>query len=137
MITIFSVPKPFEGHIKIIQTNAIRSWLELRPSCQVILFGDEEGIAETAKELGIQHVSDVKLNEFGTPLLDYVFRTAHDLAEHNILCYVNADIILMSDFIKAVQIVSQREQEFLIVGRRWNVAMDGLFDFVDVAVCRS
>ena len=129
MITIFTIPKPFKGHIKVIQTNAVRSWLELRPSCQVILFGDEEGVAETAKELGVQHVHDTKRNEFGTPLLDYVFRTAHDLAKHNILCYVNADIILMSDFIEAVQVVSQKEREFLIVGRRWNVDMDGPFDF--------
>lgn len=129
MITIFTIPKPFNGHIKVIQINAIRSWLKLRPSCQIILFGDEEGIAETAKELGVQHVPDIKRNEFGTPLLDYVFKTAHDLAEHDILCYVNADIILMSDFIKAAQIVSQKEREFLIVGRRWNVDMDGLFDF--------
>ena len=129
MISVFTIPKPFKGHIKVIQTNAIRSWLELRPSCQIIVFGDEEGVAETAKELGVQHVPDIKRNEFGTPLLDYVFRTAHDLAEHNILCYVNADMILMSDFIKAVQIVSQKEREFLVVGRRWNVDMDGPFDF--------
>ena len=60
MITIFTIPKPFKGHIKIIQINAVRSWLKLRPSCQVILFGDEEVVAETAEELGIQHVSDAK-----------------------------------------------------------------------------
>jgi hypothetical protein len=121
MISIFSIPKPFEGHNKVIQNNAIHSWLKLQPSCQVILFGDEEGIAQTAKEFDVQHVPHIKRNEFGTPLLDHVFRTAHKLAKHNILCYVNADIILMSDFMKGVQIVARRMNKFLIVGRRWNV----------------
>ena len=129
MITIFTIPKPFKGHIKTIQTNAIRSWLKLRPSCQVILFGDEEGIAQVAEELGVQHVPDMERNEFGTPLLDYTFRTAHELAQHNILCYVNADIILMSDFVKAIQIVSREKREFLVVGRRWNVDIDEPLNF--------
>ena len=48
MLTLFSTPKPFRGHIAVIQTNAIRSWLELEPACEVILFGDEEGTAEVA-----------------------------------------------------------------------------------------
>jgi hypothetical protein len=30
-LTIFAVPKPFEGHIGMIQRNAIRSWKGLRP----------------------------------------------------------------------------------------------------------
>jgi len=129
MITLFTIPKPFKGHVKTIQTNAIRSWVKLQPWCQVILFGDEEGIAQTAEQLEVQHVPDVKRNEFGTPMLDYVFRTAHDLAERNILCYVNADIILMSDFMRAIRIVDRKMGRYLIVGRRWNVDMDQLFDF--------
>ena len=31
-LTIFAVPKPFEGHIDVIQRNAIRSWQRLRPA---------------------------------------------------------------------------------------------------------
>lgn len=46
MLTIFAAPKPFYGYIGVIQTNAIQSWLLLRPECEVILFGDEEGMAE-------------------------------------------------------------------------------------------
>ncbi len=48
MLTIFTAPKSFYGHIGVIQTNAIRSWLLLCPECEIILFGGEEGIAEVA-----------------------------------------------------------------------------------------
>ena len=131
MITIFTIPKPFKGHIKVIQTNAIRSWLKLQPRCQVILFGNEEGVAETAEELGVQHVAHVKRNEFGTPLLDHVFGTVHKLAEHGLLCYVNTDIILMGDFMEGARMITRRMRRFLIVGRRWNVDISKPLSFED------
>jgi hypothetical protein len=127
MLTIFSIPKPFRGHIGIIQTNAIRSWLKLRPSCEIILFGDEEGTAEIASELGVRHIPDVECNEYGTPLISGVFQTAQELASHPLMCYVNADIILMSDLMTAVQRV--RFSRFLMLGRRWDVELKELWDF--------
>jgi hypothetical protein len=66
MLTIFSIPKPFRGHIAVIQRNAIRSWKTVNPECQIILFGDEEGVAEIAAELRVQHEPYVQRNEFGT-----------------------------------------------------------------------
>ena len=41
MITIFSTPKPFRGHIGVIQRNALKSWTLLHPDVEMILFGDE------------------------------------------------------------------------------------------------
>lgn len=55
MITFFSTPKPFRGHIGVIQRNAIRSWKLAHPDAEVILFGDEEGASETARDLGARH----------------------------------------------------------------------------------
>jgi len=68
MLTIFSTPKPFRGHIEVIQTNAIKNWLQLRPQCEVILFGSDEGTAEVAARLDTRHVPEVDRNEYGTPL---------------------------------------------------------------------
>ena len=59
MLTIFSTPKPFVGHIDIIQRNAIKSWTLLHPDVEVILFGDEEGAAEVCQEFGIRHEPEV------------------------------------------------------------------------------
>jgi hypothetical protein len=52
MITIFSKAKAFTGHTGVIQRNALKSWTKVAPGAEVILFGDEEGAAETARELG-------------------------------------------------------------------------------------
>jgi hypothetical protein len=42
MITFFTTPKPFRGHIGIIQRNATENWNRMHTSVEVILFGDEE-----------------------------------------------------------------------------------------------
>lgn len=127
MLSLFAVPKPFRGHIGVIQTNAIRSWLKLRPACEIILFGDEEGTAEIANELGVRHVAEVECNEYGTPLINSVFQGAQEIANHPLMCYVNADIILISDLMTAVQRV--RFRRFLMVGQRWDVELEGAYDF--------
>ncbi len=127
MLTIFSIPKPFIGHIKVIQTNAIRSWVSLHPACEVILFGDEEGTAELASELGIRHIGGVECNEYGTPLVDAIFKMAQDIASHKLMCYANADIVLMSDFLPAISQI--KWQSFLLVGQRWDIDLKESFDF--------
>ena len=49
MLTLFTAPKPFRGHIGLIQANAIRSWMALAPDIEVLLVGDEPGLAEAAR----------------------------------------------------------------------------------------
>ena len=127
MLTIFSTPKPFYGHSAIIQTNAIRSWLALRPTCEVILFGNEEGTAEISSELGIRNIPDVECNEYGTPLVSSMFSIAQDIAGYGLMSYVNADIILMSDFLPAIRRI--QKQIFLLVGRRWDIDLNAPMDF--------
>ena len=84
MLTIFGIPKPFEGHFGVIQRNAIQSWTRLSPRCQVLLFGDETGTAEMAAEVGAQHIPKVERNEFGTPLLQDLFRQAIERANDGV-----------------------------------------------------
>ena len=127
MLTIFSVPKPFQGQISIIQYNAIKSWARLKPSCEIILCGDDLGVREAATELGTGHIPNVSKNEYGTPLLNSVFARVHGIASQRLLCFVNTDIILLSDFVKAVQRVSF--QKFLAVGQRWDVDLMEPWDF--------
>ena len=129
MLTIFTTPKPFRGHNQVIQTNAIRSWLQFRPECQVILLGDDEGAAEVASELGVLHIPDVACNEYGTPLVSSMFSIAQSASEHQVMCYINADILLLSDFLSAVERVQQRP--FLMAGQRWDMDVDELVDFKD------
>lgn len=121
MLTIFSTPKAFEGHIDIIQRNAIQSWLRLSPEIEVILIGDDPGTAETARDFGIRHVKQVRRNGSGAKYLSSVFSQAQDLARHEIIGYVNCDIMLTSDFLLAAERVSSWRGNFLMVGRRWDI----------------
>jgi len=127
LLTLFTIPKPFRGHIATIQRNAIQSWLRLQPACEIILFGDDEGTAEVAAEFGVKHIPDVARNEYGTPLVSDLFEQAQRLATHDLLCYVNADIILLSDFLAAVRRIPFRR--FLMVGQRWDLDLDRPWDF--------
>ena len=120
MLTIFSIPKAFKGHMDVIQRNAIESWKRLGPECEVILIGDDPGTAEVAEELGVQNIPHVERNEFGTPLLDSAYQLAEDAARNTYLCYVNADIILTSSLIHAFQRVRQQSDRFLMTARRWD-----------------
>lgn len=119
MLTIFSVPKPFRGHIGTIQRNAIRSWSRLPSDCEIILCGDEPGTEEVSAEFKAKHIPNVARNEYGTPLLNSVFDQVKQVASYCWMCYVNTDIILLSDFIEAVQRI--RFQRFLMVGQRWDI----------------
>ncbi|BBL68638.1 hypothetical protein [Methanoculleus chikugoensis] len=129
MLTIFTIPKPFKDHISVIQKNAIKSWTLLEPSCEIILFGDEEGVEEIAQELGVRHIQNIAKNEYGTPLLSDVFTKAHREARNGILCYVNADIILLQDFIGAIRTIQTLPEAYLMVGQRWDVDIDVPWDF--------
>ena len=113
MLTLFSTPKPFLGHSKVIQLNALRSWKQLFPDVDIILFGVDEGSAEACRELGLRHEPHVETNSFGTKRIDYIFRRAQEIARHDFLCYVNCDIILLADFAAAFARVVPR------FGGRW------------------
>src|SRR5436190_8087126 len=92
-LTIFSTLKPLRGQAAIHQRNAVTTWTLLRPRPEVILFGDEEGVAELCAELGLRHVPEVRRSEHGTPLISDLFGRAQRLARADLLCFVNGDIV--------------------------------------------
>ena len=127
-LTVFACPKPLRSsHIETIQRNAISSWLRLPGSPQVILFGDESA-ERLAADVNAGY-SDVAVTETGAPRLDSLFPAAEELATGDVLAYVNADIILMSDFAAAVQRVAKLRRPFLMVGRRTDLDLVGPLDF--------
>ncbi len=123
------MPRAFRGHLGIIQRNAIQSWLQLRPACEVILFGDDAGTAEIAGEFNIRHVPQVKRNAYGTPLLNDLLHEAERVARYPWLCYANADIVLMADFLLAVRHVIDCEPRCLMICRRWDMDLSERLDF--------
>lgn len=131
MLTIFAVPKPFVGPIGTIQRNALASWTRLHPLCQVILFGDENGTSHAAEEYGADHVAELCRNAYGTPLVSDLFEKAQKLADRDIMCFVNSDVLLMNDILEATSKVHRLQKNYLIVGRCWNLEIRQLLDFQD------
>jgi hypothetical protein len=129
-LTIFSTPKPFtDPFIATIQRNAIRSWTLLKPQVDVILLGDEPGLAQVTEEYGVRHISEVECNEWGTPLVRSLFEQVEETSQTSLLSLVNADIILMDDFVGAALTAHKQVQNFLMVGRRWGLNVDSPLDF--------
>ena len=131
VLTIFSAPKPFRGHVGIIQDNAIRSWSRLRPAARVILFANDEGAAAAAERLGVQLVTEVATNSYGTPLVSDMFRQADDIATGDVVAFASADIILTQSAIDAVQIAAAWSNKFLLVAQRHDVDIRKRIDFDD------
>jgi hypothetical protein len=121
MLTFFSTPKPFQGHIDVIQRNALRSWLQVHPDVEILLFGDDAGAAEVCRELDIRHVPNVRKNRYGTKYLAGIYDQAQELARHDVVCHANCDIVFLEDFAQAIERAARLPESFLMAGRRWDV----------------
>lgn len=129
-ITLFTCPKSFaDEHIGLIQGNAIRSWLQLGSAVEVLLVGDDAGVAGFAQEIGARNLPGVVRNREGTPLVSSIFELGIGESVSPILGYVNADIILMPEFSSVVETLAAQLERFLIVGQRWDLAIDHALDF--------
>lgn len=129
LITLFSAPKPFtDPHIATIQRNAVRSWT-LLPDVDVILLGEETGLGEAARELGVRHIPHVERNANGTPLISSMIELARENSSSDLLCVINADMILMSDFLKAANQAKKMREQFVLLSQRWDLDVTRPIDF--------
>lgn len=131
LITLFSAPKPFtDPHIATIQRNAIKSWI-LLPEVEVILLGEEMGLAETSYKLGVKHISTVDRNVNGVPLISSMFQLARENSTNPLLCIINADMILMPDFVEAAKQVMKLKDKFVLLSQRWDLDITEPVDFTE------
>jgi len=141
LLTIFTAPKPFiDSHIAAIQRNAIQSWLHLSAEVEVLLVGDETGMAQVAAEYGVRQLSAVERNDSGTPLVSSIFDLARQASSSPYLVYVNGDILLLPDIVQATRQIAAAMpgwkgsatdpcSPFLLIGQRWDLGVDQLLDF--------
>lgn len=129
-MTIFTAPKAFsDPHIALIQGNAIRSWLHLGGEVEVVVIGEEAGLAEAARDLGVHHLPQVERNPQGTPLVSSIFALARQSSRSPLLAYVNADILLMPEAIEAARKTAAQVKQFLMVGQRFDLDLRRALDF--------
>ncbi len=131
LITLFSAPKPFTNpHIAMIQRNAVQSWTHL-PDVEVILLGEEHGLAQVAKELGVKHLPNVERNANGTPLISSMFDLARKNSSNELLCVINADMILFPDFVEAAKQVVELKDKFVLLSQRWDLDVTQPINFTE------
>jgi len=129
LITLFSAPKPFiDQHIATIQCNAIKSWT-LLPDVEVLLLGEEAGLAEAARELDVKHIPDVTCNDSGTPLISSMFKLARENSNSDLLCIINTDMILLPNFVEAAKRVMKLKDQFVLLSQRWDLDITEPLDF--------
>jgi hypothetical protein len=129
LLTLFTAPKPFtDAHIATIQRNALRSWT-LLPEVEVIVLGEEEGLAEAARELGIRHLPQVERGPSGAPRLSSMMAQVRAHSQSPLLGVINADILLMSDFLHAVRQAAALRKRFLLLSRRWDMDITTPLEF--------
>jgi hypothetical protein len=124
---MFCFPKPWIPEFSEIQTAAVRSWTHLKPK-SITLLGFEQGTSENAKKLGVASASEqILCNSWGTPLVSDIFAKMQNLVPPNeLICYVNADIVLAEDFASTLSAVSrskQRQNDWLMVGKRTDLSV--------------
>jgi hypothetical protein len=136
-LTLFSAPKPFtDPHIAMIQRNAIKSWT-LLPDVEVILLGEETGLAEAAQELGVRHIPNVERNDNGIPLISSMFQLARENSHSDMLCIINADMILMPNFLEAARRSRLRSprrgqrDKFVLLSQRWDLDITQPLEFTE------
>ncbi len=135
-LTLFAVPRAFAGPYDRLQRNAIASWLALKPRPDILLLGDDPGVAEFARENNLRHVAAVERNHRGTPRIDSLFRLAHEHAPSRYLMYINCDVILLNDFMRTISMLGQTLEEagieqFLLSSQRRELDLEEDIDFSD------
>lgn len=130
-LLLFGVPRAFEGEVAVAQRNAIGSWVRLVAPTSVALLGDDAGVAEAAAELGAVHIADIAKSRSGAPLLDSVMQAVRSRFGANVLCYLNADVIVIGDLAAVLGKVAEGLDRYLVVARRVDTDLGGTVDFVD------
>jgi hypothetical protein len=122
-LTVFSIPKRFEGEAATHQNNALTSWSAL--GVEIALLGDEGGVAEAARAFGALHLPEIRRNEWGTPLVDDAFARVDSAFGPGLRCFVNADIVLFADL---VAVAARASLPALLVGETLELEVDGRLD---------
>jgi len=118
-VCLFSIPKAMTGEAECLQHNAFESWRRLGSVLDVVLVGDEAGVATAAREFGFVHVPKLKCNSLGTPLISDAFDQARTASTAPWLLYANADIMFFGDLLEAVASLRQwPAARFLAMGQR-------------------
>lgn len=129
---IFAIPKSFgkDVAVDVTQRNAIRTWKSVADD--VLIFGDDPGVEDTAIEFGCKAFPEVSKNDYGTPLLSSVFKRVQEYRNNEVLVYVNSDIMLGESFKSGLNFMAfnaSSPEKWMMVGKRLDINYNRQLDF--------
>jgi hypothetical protein len=95
------------------------------------VLGEETGLSEAAQELGVKHISTVERNANGTPLISSMLQLARENSNNDLLCIINADMILMQDFVEAAKQAAKLKDKFVLLSQRWDLEVTQPIEFTE------
>ena len=130
-LTLASVPMPFTKNERTEdnQHNAIKSWTLLSPTPDIILFGNDAGVAEAAREYGVRHSPTLGKNEIGDLSMRSIFRQIDKHSKTGWICYIDADVLLLDDFIPNFEHLVSHFETFVTCAGRWFSNIPGRISF--------
>ena len=131
MISFITTFKPFKGLARVHQINALRSWTKFVKDAEIIVVGKCDGFEEVIKEFhpNLKYIKEVKTSYSGAPFLDDMLNKALCQAINELICVINGDIIILSDFIKTVCRLYNYLNDFLLTCRRIDLEVNQVLDF--------
>ena len=129
-LTFVTTCKPFEGLDGILQRNAIGSWRAL--GIEVLILGDEPGVATVCAQLGCHHISQVERGPKNLPYISSIFAIAESEVRTEFYAYLNSDIVLGQGSGQGLrQAVDQIPEacNVLLTGRRRNIPLLSPLEF--------
>ena len=126
MITFLTSPKEFIGDIGRNQVRAIKSWKNIHPDNEIILYGKSNTADQVAKDLNLKYVPDIFSTSTGLPYFNAIARHAKVHGKHDLQIYLNADIMLNKCILDPLKHIAFKK--FLIVGQRIDLSKDVYID---------
>jgi hypothetical protein len=130
LLTIITSVKPFvDPHIINLQRNAFQSWKELGPDVDIVVVGEEIGLAEVCQEMNLRRAPAIRRNRGGTPLVSSIYELGRQASTTPLLAYINADIVVLPDFLEGARKAFEQYEKFLIIGQRWDLEVTAPINF--------
>lgn len=134
-LLIVTTMKPMMDPFIIEQTNAVLSWTKLRLNPTIIVFGDDQGVAEFCAEHQIQNIPIVKKNPQGVVYINEIIKEGYNHMDgYDYIMYINADILLTDDFSDTLEAFHQQYPDVkscLLTAVRFDVPTFSLIDYND------
>ncbi|MGY5852888.1 MAG: hypothetical protein RTU92_04915 [Candidatus Thorarchaeota archaeon] len=131
-ISIFSLPKGFDDpSTDLAQRNSIQSWMYLVPRPEIILLGDDPGVAEVTREYNLVHAPQIELSSHGNPLIRSLLEVGQETSSNEIVCFISCDIIVPPNLQECILVVADLFEKFLTVALRRDTRITYAIDFTN------